>query len=273
MKNRFFFIFIIGLMSISFVACGSENNATPETNTQIEATEQATPEQAVEVAPMETTEAVEPVETETTEPETTDTIAPEETQTEATEQKESSQYTFTDMDEIKYAKTSVNVRNLPDTSGDKLGGLAQNDEIHITGQCNETGWFRFDYNNSIGYVSNSYIVDEKVEITQAPSQSNSGNSNSSSIDGIPAVTWGDGAGNPSNAVGYLATIGYDFNTIYTDSEGRSYYYVLCCTTRDGGGGYDAHLIGNGSVTQERINGSLRIYINNVQYSVERVTSH
>ena len=76
-------------------------------------------------------------------------------------------YTYTDMDATKFAKSTVNVRSLPNTDGEKLGGLSQNDEVKVTGKCNETGWYRISYNDSIAYVSDSYLVDEKVEVAQA----------------------------------------------------------------------------------------------------------
>ena len=65
-----------------------------------------------------------------------------------------------------YAQQTVNVRDLPDTSGNKLGSLSINDEITITGQCNETGWYRFEYNGSVAYVSNKYVGENKVELQQ-----------------------------------------------------------------------------------------------------------
>ena len=48
-------------------------------------------------------------------------------------------YTFTDIAAVMYAQNTVNVRNLPSTDGNKLGRLSANDEITVTGQCNETG--------------------------------------------------------------------------------------------------------------------------------------
>lgn len=71
------------------------------------------------------------------------------------------EYTFTNCEAVMYAKSSVNVRNLPSTDGDKLGGLSKGQEVTVTGQCNETGWYRIEFNNSIGYVSNSYLVNDK----------------------------------------------------------------------------------------------------------------
>lgn len=73
-------------------------------------------------------------------------------------------YTYTDISATKYAKSSVNVRNQPSTDGDKIGGLSQNEQATVTGQCVETGWYRIEYQGSIGYVSNNYLVDEKIVV-------------------------------------------------------------------------------------------------------------
>ncbi len=75
-------------------------------------------------------------------------------------------YTYTDLNETKFAKSSVNVRDLPSTDGKKVGSLLANDEIQITGQCKETGWYRLAYNDGTAYVSNNYVVNEKIETTQ-----------------------------------------------------------------------------------------------------------
>ena len=72
------------------------------------------------------------------------------------------EYTYKDVSQTMYAKSSVNVRNLPGTDGTKLGGLSTNNEVIITGVCNETGWYRIEYKGGVAYVSNSYIVSEKV---------------------------------------------------------------------------------------------------------------
>ena len=74
-----------------------------------------------------------------------------------------SDYTFTEMDATKYAKSKMNVRDTPSIDGEAIGSLALNDEVHVTGQCNETGWYRFEYNGGVGYGNNDYLVDEKVD--------------------------------------------------------------------------------------------------------------
>lgn len=88
-------------------------------------------------------------------------------------------YSFEDMDATKYAKSTVNVRSLPTADGEKLGGLSANDEVKVTGKCNETGWYRIEYANGIAYVSDSYLVDEKIEVTQT-SESTQANAQTSS---------------------------------------------------------------------------------------------
>ena len=80
------------------------------------------------------------------------------------------EYTYTDMSATKYAKQSVNVRNLPSTDGEKLGGLSTNQEVVVTGQCNETSWYGIEYKDSVAYVSNSYLVDEKIVVETAPAE-------------------------------------------------------------------------------------------------------
>lgn len=43
----------------------------------------------------------------------------------------------------------------------KLGKLAADDEVTVTGKCNETGWYRIVYKGSVGYVSNKYLTSEE----------------------------------------------------------------------------------------------------------------
>lgn len=188
MKKRILSVlFLISLCSFMLAGCASSApTSEPEnTETTIAVEPETTPTPEVEPETTEETKETEAVETETVETTETET----EIQTEEAETEESSTYTFTDMDAIKYAKSSVNVRSLPDTSGDKLGGLSTNDEVHITGQCNETGWFRFEYNGSVAYVSNSYLVDEKVAVEQAPAQNASNEGDQSSGNNCPYTLW------------------------------------------------------------------------------------
>lgn len=81
-------------------------------------------------------------------------------------------YTYTDMDATMYAQQTVNVRSLPNTDGEKLGGLSTNDEVKVTGQCVETNWYRIEFDGNVAYVSDSYLGNDKVTVqTEAPAQS------------------------------------------------------------------------------------------------------
>lgn len=83
-------------------------------------------------------------------------------------------YTYTDLEATMYAQRTVNVRSMPGTDGEKLGGLSTNDEVKVTGQCVETSWYRIEYNGNVAYVSDSYLGNDKVEVqTETPAQSSS----------------------------------------------------------------------------------------------------
>ena len=121
-----------------------------------------------------------------------ETPEPEQAETATTEPV--TQYTYTDMSATMYAQQTVNVRDLPDTNGNKVGSLSTNDEITISGQCNETGWYMFEYNDSVAFVSNKYIGENKVEVQQAPadnSTANSGSTASNWADSYPKNQWID----------------------------------------------------------------------------------
>lgn len=81
-------------------------------------------------------------------------------------------YTYTDMSKTMYAKSAVNVRSLPSTSGTRLGSLSKNQEVAVTGQCNETGWYRISYNGGEGFVSNKYLIDAPGAVNAAQTDTN-----------------------------------------------------------------------------------------------------
>lgn len=194
--------FLLGVMLVSVcVGCGAESATTKPTETVTETTtEENTPEQteAPTAIPEKTVEPtpeanIEAVEEATTEPETTEptkTAEPEQAEIPTTEPVP--QYTYTDMSATMFAQQTVNVRDLPDTNGNKVGSLSTNDEITISGQCNETGWYRFDYNGNVAFVSNKYVGDKKVEVA-APANNNSGSgseaSGSTSSNTCPYPLW------------------------------------------------------------------------------------
>ena len=157
---------MFAVMMISLVGCGKASE--PKT---IETTE------VVEEVTEEATEIVE----ETTETEEATEVAEEPTEAPAAEEpvaeEPASPYSYTELSQTMYAQSTVNVRDLPEQTGAKLGSLSTNQEVTVIGQCNETGWYKISYNGGEGFVSNSYLGSEKVAVksksssaTQAPAQ-------------------------------------------------------------------------------------------------------
>lgn len=91
-------------------------------------------------------------------------------------------YTYSSLNTKMYATQSVNVRSLPSTSGSRLGGLAYAQEVSVTGKCNETGWYRIEYQGKEAFVSNSYLTSEKP-VVQRPSKQQSSSSGATSSTG------------------------------------------------------------------------------------------
>ncbi|MBP3490134.1 MAG: SH3 domain-containing protein [Roseburia sp.] len=124
-------------------------------------------------------------------------------------------YTFNDMSATKYAKSTVNVRNLPDTDGEKVGSLSLNQEVAVTGQCNETGWFRIEFDGNTAYVSDSYLVDNKIE-TQTESTAGTTASDTS-------ATASDTSTTASNNSGECP---YALYTVIDEGGDNVYFYCL-----------------------------------------------
>lgn len=100
---------------------------------------------------------------------------------EETEKTYGEEYTYSEMERNMYAKQAVNVRDLPSTDGTRVGGLSYAQEVTVTGQCNETKWYRISYNGVNAYVSNNYLVTEKpAEMPKETVNTSSGNVSSES---------------------------------------------------------------------------------------------
>ena len=191
MKQKILTMILLASLTVSILTGSGqpETASTVDTQTTEITAQPEEPEQAEEVV-TETTEtevaSVEEPEA-TTEP-STEEVTPEPTEepTEEPEPEPQAIYTYTDMAATMYAQQTVNVRDLPDTSGNKIGSLSANDEIKISGQCNETGWYMFEYNDSVAFVSNKYVSENKVEIQQTPAD------NSTAGTGSVASNWADG---------------------------------------------------------------------------------
>jgi uncharacterized protein YkwD len=161
------------IAALALTGCGSGNDAS------VDGTESTPPEieaentESADVAFLEGEDLEETTETDTEKIESTQTEESEETEAEAAATGDSTDYTYTDMSATMYADSSVSVRDLPSTDGNKLGSLSANQEVTVTGQCNETSWYRIEYKNGVGYVSNKYLSEEKVATTSTGSGSGS----------------------------------------------------------------------------------------------------
>ena len=165
--------------ALMLTACGSKETTSNETASTETTSATATEATSVESTEMTTTEAaVEPTEAPTETPAESPAPAVEPTTASVEPTAVSTGYTYSELNQTMYAKSAVNVRDLPSTDGKKIGSLKVSQEITVTGKCDQTGWYRFDWNGTTGYVSDKYIVSEKpVANTVAANTTTAGNSN------------------------------------------------------------------------------------------------
>ena len=167
--------------ALMLTACGSKETTSNETastettsaeTTSVESTEITTTEETVAEPTVEPTEA--PMESKTA-PAVSPAPAVEPTAAPVESTAVSTGYTYSELSQTMYAKSAVNVRDLPSTDGKKIGSLKASQEITVTGKCDQTGWYRFELNNTTGYVSDKYIVSEKPAVNTVASTNNSNN--------------------------------------------------------------------------------------------------
>ena len=78
-----------------------------------------------------------------------------------------------------YALEDCDTYSKPDELSEKLGGLTTNQEVHVTGQSKETGWYEIEINGSKQYVSDKYLSDTKMQVTK-PSTTNNNQTSATS---------------------------------------------------------------------------------------------
>ena len=174
-------------MSLSMgtlVGCGNSSNnvtvpeteqvAVTETVEEVEATE--TEEITEEIEATETTEEAAETVTESTETTEAESEAPAVTA-------DPDGRTYEAMDKTMYAKSQVNVRSKASQDGEKLGALKANEEVKVTGRCNETGWYRISYAGNTGYVSDKYLTDTKAAAQASKNNSTSSNGKNNASNG------------------------------------------------------------------------------------------
>ena len=190
MKKKMVTALLITVMAASvFTGCGNKMEgdgrvqaAMADAESGQNETEESVPEAAAEptAEPASDEKAVSDVNADNENGETAGTNQAEETSQETETSQEAkgnevSGYTFDEsVAGVMYAKSSVNLRSLPSTDGEKVGRLSGGQEVTVIGKCNETGWYQIQMaDESIAYASDSYIVAEKP-VAQATSQNNNG---------------------------------------------------------------------------------------------------
>lgn len=177
--------------ALMLTACGSKETTSNETASTETTSATATEATSVESTEMTTTEAaVEPTEAPTETPAESPAPAVESTAAPVESTAVSTGYTYSELSQTMYAKSAVNIRDLPSTDGKKIGSLKASQEITVTGKCDQTGWYRFDGNNTTGYVSDKYIVSEK------PAGNNTAVTQQNTATPAPAQTTTTGSSEP-----------------------------------------------------------------------------
>ena len=81
-------------------------------------------------------------------------------------QQENKTEEVTEISKTGYVKADgLNIRKEPTTSSEAIHSLSFNSKVKITGEID--GWYRIDYNDQIGYVSQKYVSDTKLPETTA----------------------------------------------------------------------------------------------------------
>lgn len=128
-----------------------------------------------------------------------------------------SAYTFTKMDGVvMYAKSGVNVRDLPGTDGKQISKLSAGEEVTVTGKCVETGWYRIVINNSDAYVSDSYLVSEKPSTQSASQNSSQSGSSAQGTGGQSASNQGTSQGQGQGQQTQATSTSNEVSTAFID---------------------------------------------------------
>ena len=239
-------ILLVATMAIGLVACG-EKAAKESSDTEDVAVEEQ--QDANLVQDTSEAEADTKADTEKNDQEADETLKDNtaggtaETTTETITN--TANYTYTDKAETLYATQKVNLRDLPDTTGKKIGSVNAGDELSVTGQCNETSWYRIKINGGDAYVSNSYVTTEKPADNQQIASSGetaqqqttaSENKTQQSNNSNKANAYGQvttfGAATTEEAIAAANEKGYNLDTLFTAEDGHQYGYYIESNLRD-----------------------------------------
>lgn len=184
MKTRWvlFVVFIINALILT--GCTANTVAVDEGLQEAESTELSVPEDIVVDEENAETELLSEEESELDEDMVEITESEEMTENASEEVIPLEDSPIVLMDTIMFAQRDINVRSGPGTDYEKIGALSTNDEVIVTGQDIESGWYQIEYGDVVAFVSDSYLGENKVVV--APS--NSTNTNTESVENTTATT-------------------------------------------------------------------------------------
>lgn len=138
-----------------------------------------------------------------------------------------------------YALSDVNVRSGPDASYERLGHIDSEDEVNISGIC-ENGWYRISFKGGEGFVSGKYLSSEKpAPVTTAKATSTAAPlTESPKTEAAPAPSESE-SGSADKFMQNIKTevkcpdkyLGKKSGTTYGKVENKSYYSKTCETNR------------------------------------------
>ena len=80
---------------------------------------------------------------------------------------------YTDVNYIRYATVSLNVRQGLGADTEKIGSLTQNQEVTVIGEVDGSDWVLISYGNgNEGHVNKSYLSDTKTVVASTPKTNN-----------------------------------------------------------------------------------------------------
>lgn len=77
----------------------------------------------------------------------------------------SPEYTLDEMDKEMYLNSSAYLLDIPEIKGRKITILGCGNKVRVTGRCKETGYFRVEVNNGVGYVEGNKLIDNMPTAT------------------------------------------------------------------------------------------------------------
>lgn len=83
-------------------------------------------------------------------------------------------YSFKGLNKIGVIADFASVKNMPDEIGEIVGNLNEDDEIEITGVCNSTGWYRFNFEDGEAYINPKYVDFKDLDESEEKPEENKG---------------------------------------------------------------------------------------------------